>query len=215
MSRLSGAIGDGGGNSANLERSAERSFFLNAGDIKQFFYCPRIIYFTYVLPVERKMTVKMAEGAQAHLEAARLEGRRTLKAFGLAEGTRFFRTALVSARLGLKGVLDMHIASPAGYFPVEFKDTNRPLAAGHKYQLAAYVLLLEDHYGKPVRGGFVYFLPRNTLRYVEVTPGMRLYVKGVLGKIRRLVERQTFPEATLRRGRCRDCEYRNYCGDVR
>lgn len=213
MSRASKVTGSCVGNSAG--RGAERTFFLNVSDIKQFFYCPRIVYFTYVLPVERKVTVKMAEGAQAHLEAARLEGRRTLRAFGLEEGTRYFRTALVSERLGLKGVLDMHIASPAGYFPVEFKDSCRPLAAGHKYQLAAYVLLLEDHYGRPVRGGFVYFLPRRTLRYVEVTPGMRLYVKGVLGKIRRLVEGQTFPGATLQRGRCRDCEYRNYCGDVR
>lgn len=193
----------------------DKKFYLNVSDLKQYFYCPRIIYFTYVLPVERKVTVKMQEGAQAHLEAARLEGRRTLKAFGIAEGRRFFRTALVSERLGLKGVLDMHVATPAGYFPVEFKDTNRPLATGHKYQLTAYALLLEDHYGKPVRGGFVYFLPRRTLRYVEVTPGMRAYVKGVLEKIRRLVERQVFPEATLRRGRCRDCEYKNYCGDVR
>jgi CRISPR-associated exonuclease Cas4 len=189
-------------------------FYLTVTDLKQFFYCPRIIYFTYVLPVEKKVTAKMQEGALAHLEAVRLEGRRSLKAFKLEEGQRIFRTPLVSDRLGLTGLLDMHLVTPTGCFPVEFKDTNRPLSVNHKYQLAAYVLLLEEHYGKPVRGGFIYYLPRKTARYIEVTPGMRVHVKDKLKKIRSLIERQIFPEAPRRRGRCVDCEYKNFCGDV-
>lgn len=190
-------------------------FLLRVSDLKQYFYCPRIIYFTYVLPVDKKVTAKMEEGALAHLETVRLEHRRGLRAYRLDEGQRYFHTFLASERLGLQGVLDMHLVTPAGCFPVEFKNTgHHRLAVNHKYQLTAYALLLEDYCGRPVRGGFVYFIPRKTACYVEVTPRMRLFVKEKIGKIRTLIANQIFPEAPRRRGRCVDCEYKNFCGDV-
>ncbi len=186
---------------------------LKVSDIKQYLYCPRIIYFTYVLPVEKKTTPKMEVGKEEHLKTARLEGRRRLRTSGLTEGKRFFNTYLFSPRLGLEGVLDMYIAVPRGSFPVDFKNTCR-LAVNHKYQLLAYALLLEDWLGRPVRGGFIYLIPLGRAVYVEATPEARLYTKRLLGAIRGLIEREQFPAVPRRAGRCADCEYRNYCGDV-
>lgn len=186
---------------------------LKVSDIKQYLYCPRIVYFTYVLPVEKKTTPKMEIGKEEHLKTARLEGRRRLRAYGLTEGERFFNTYLFSPRLGLEGVLDMYLAVPRGSFPVDFKNTCR-LAVNHKYQLLAYALLLEDQLGRPVRGGFIYLIPLGRAIYVEATPEARLYTKRLLGAIRGLIKRQHFPAVARRAGRCADCEYRNYCGDV-
>ncbi|MDH7578357.1 MAG: CRISPR-associated protein Cas4 [Bacillota bacterium] len=186
---------------------------LKVSDIKQYLYCPRIIYFTYVLPVEKKTTPKMEIGKEEHLKTARLEGRRRLRAYGLTEGERFFNTYLFSPRLGLEGVLDMYLAVPRGSFPVDFKNTCR-LAVNHKYQLLAYALLLEDQLGRPVRGGFIYLIPLGRAVYVEATPEARLYTKRLLGAIRGLIGQEQFPSLPRRAGRCADCEYRNYCGDV-
>lgn len=186
---------------------------LKVSDLKQYLYCPRIIYFTYVLPVEKKVTAKMTVGKEEHYRTARLEERRKLRTFGLNEGERVFNSYLFSERLGLEGVLDMYIRAPKTCFPVDFKNACR-VALNHKYQLAAYALLLEDHLGWPVRGGFVYLIPRKHSHYVEVTPEARLYTKRLMGAIRNLILQERFPPTPRRRARCTDCEYRNYCGDV-
>jgi CRISPR-associated exonuclease Cas4 len=157
----------------------------------------------------------MQEGTLEHLETIRLEHRRKLRTYRLDEGKRYFHVFLASDRLGLQGLLDMYLATPDSCFPVEFKNTGHRMATNHKYQLTAYVLLLEEYYGKPVRGGFLYFIPRKEACFIEVTPGMRLFVKDRIKKIRTIIDCQTFPEAPRQRGRCVDCEYKNFCGDVR
>ena len=131
---------------------------LRVSDIKQYMYCPRVVYFTYVMPVEKKLTYKMEEGKLQHLRLEELETRRRLKRYRLEEGERRFRTYLRSERLGLEGVLDLHIVTPAGCYPVEFKHTLQRSALNHKYQLTAYALLAEEHYGRPARRAFVYWI---------------------------------------------------------
>lgn len=187
---------------------------LRVNDIKQYFYCPRIIYFNYVCPVPVKATRKMEYGREAHIELDRLEKRRTFKRYSLAEGRRFFHTQLYSPRLSLEGKLDMYIEAAGEKFPVEFKNTAGDLSLNHKYQLVAYAMLLEDHFNKPVRFGFVYLDLLEELHLVEITPNSREFVKEALREIRGLVGRETMPRAAGSKNRCTDCEYKNFCGDV-
>jgi CRISPR-associated exonuclease Cas4 len=187
---------------------------LRVSDIKQYIYCPRVVYYHYVLPVERKITRKMVYGKEEHIELDRLEQRRKFKRYGLAQGERRFHTHLYSARLNLEGKLDMHICAGTDFFPVEFKHTGRKVSLNHKYQLTAYAMLLEDKYNIIVRCGFVYLNMRNEVVPVEITPGMRLYIRQVIEKINRMIEMQVMPDATKGKNRCTDCEFRKFCGDV-
>lgn len=187
---------------------------LRVADVKQYLYCPRVIYYTYVLPVERKVTYKMAHGREEHFRIDRLERRRTLARYRLEEGERRFHVPLRSERLGLSGVLDLLIESPAGRFPVEYKVTSGGPALNHKYQLVAYALLVEDCLGGVVRSGFLYLAPRRELVEVPVTDNARLHTRRLLGAIRRLVREGRLPAVRHRFARCRDCEFLNYCGDV-
>lgn len=189
---------------------------LRVSDIKQYFYCPRIIYFNYVCPVQAKVSRKMEYGREAHIELDRLEKRRKFKRYNLSEGKRFFHTHLYSPRLGLKGKLDMYIEASGEFFPVEFKNTSGGLALNHKYQLVAYAMLLEEYFGKPVRYGFVYLNDQEggDVRPVEITPNCRDFVKATMRKIREIISRETMPPAPGAAKRCTDCEYSNFCGDV-
>ena len=187
---------------------------LRVTDVKQYVYCPRIIYFTYCLPVKRPLTYKMVEGKLSHEETRALERRRSLRAYGLSEGERHFSVHLYSERLGLSGLLDMVIITSAEVIPVEFKHTTGKLGLNHKYQLAAYALLVEDKWQRPVRRAFVYFIPAKKALEVPITANMRRFVVKTLGKIRALVAAELLPEATRHRGRCVDCEFRRYCNDV-
>lgn len=187
---------------------------LKVSDVKQYFYCPRVLYFTYVMPVQKKTTRKMKQGKKEHFELDRLEKRRKFRSYNLTAGKRVFRTPLYSQRLRLAGVLDMHIVTEAGCFPVEFKNTTRKPSLNHKYQLISYAMLLEDRYGTTVRHGYLYLSPGKRVYTVEITPNARAFVKRTLEKIRLMVARETFPPAPRRPGRCFDCEYVNYCADV-
>ena len=186
---------------------------LTVTDVKNFVYCPRVVYFTYCLP-QRPLTYKMEEGKLEHGRTEELEERRSLRAYGLTEGQREFKVHLASERLGLSGLLDMAIVTAQEAIPVEFKNTSGPLGLNHKYQLVAYALLVEEKWGRPVRRGFVYRIPLKRSQELPITPNGRRFVLRLLAQIRRLIVTETMPPHTTRRGRCRDCEFRRFCNDV-
>jgi CRISPR-associated exonuclease Cas4 len=183
-------------------------------DIKQYMYCPRVIYFNYVMPVDKKTSYKMEEGKLEHLKLEKLENRRKLRRYRIDEGERCFRTFLKSERLGLQGILDLHLITPDGYYPVEFKNSLRHGSLNHKYQLTSYGMLLEEHYQRPVRCGFLYLIPRQEIYPVELTTMTRSFVRHLVDKIRIMIEHEIFPAPPNQRGRCTDCEYSNFCADV-
>jgi CRISPR/Cas system-associated exonuclease Cas4 (RecB family) len=51
------------------------SFPLRVNDLKQFEYCPRIVFYNTVMPVDRKSTVKMERGKEIELKLDALEAR--------------------------------------------------------------------------------------------------------------------------------------------
>jgi CRISPR-associated exonuclease Cas4 len=197
-----------------LARADQLYLDLTVSDIKQYLYCPRVVYFTYNLPVRRPITYKMEEGKREHEHAEELEERRTLRAYGLSQGERLFNLDLYSHRLGLSGRLDMAILTSWEAIPVDFKNTQEGPALNHKYQLAAYGLLLEEHLARPVRRGFIYLLPIKEARQVPLTPDTRIFVKELLERIRSLIVGEALPQPTRRRARCLDCEFRNFCNEV-
>jgi CRISPR-associated exonuclease Cas4 len=187
---------------------------VRVNDIKQYFYCPRIVFYQYSMPVEKKTTWKMERGKIEEAEIDRLEQRRKLSSYRLAEGKRRFHVWLSSDRLGLAGKLDLVIDSPEGLFPVDFKFTTGRPHRNHIYQLCGYALLLEDCYARHVDKGFVYLIPKNDAVVVDLTPDLKSETMEVLGEIRQMVEKEKMPQPTPVRNRCTDCEYRNFCGDV-
>lgn len=182
-------------------------------DLKQWAYCPRIVYFAYVLPVERKTTYTMTVGAEQHLQLEQLENRRTLARYGLETGERRFRVSLTSVRLGLTGILDLLVVTSCGHYPVEFKDSPGGVAPNHRYQLAAYGLLVEETYQVPVRNGFVCLIPQKRVVSIPLTSGLRDRIRALLAEIRTTIAKDRTPPKTRMAARCRECEYRNYCGD--
>lgn len=188
---------------------------LRVTDLKQYIYCPRIVYFYYVLPIPRRVTRKMEYGHMEHVEISRLEKRRGLKAYGILEGSRDFQIFLWSSRLGLSGLLDMTITAATGQvYPVEFKHSVARYSLHQKYQLAAYAMLLEEQYCRPVRFGFLYLVPTKTVLPVEITTSMRDHVKKALSAVRNVVAGERIPAYVRSKSRCTDCEFKNYCADL-
>lgn len=187
---------------------------LRVNDLKQYEYCPRIVFYNTVMPVERKTTVKMERGRDEEFRLDALEKRRTLKRYDLAAGVRRFHVWLESKRLGLSGKLDLLIISSQGYFPVDFKYSRGRPHRNHLFQLAGYALLVEEAFQTHVETGFVYLLPIQEVVAVSLTEGLKQEALSRLTTMRTMIDEQFLPQATEVRSRCEDCEFRNYCGDV-
>jgi len=188
---------------------------LTVSDVKQYPYCPRIVYYSYLMPLRsRPTTFKMEDGRLAHERIEELEQRRSLRAYGLTEGDRRFDVALASERLGLRGRLDMVIESAGEVIPVDFKDSRGRPGLNHKYQLTAYALLAEGVWRRSVRRGFIYLIPQRRAEEVRITSNMRGWVHKALREIRASLATEAKPPPTRVRGRCTDCEFRALCPEV-
>lgn len=186
---------------------------LTVTDVRQWGYCPRVVYFTYCQPIKRPTTFKMQEGRTRHEEVKALEARRALGSYGLTEGKRHFNVSLGSERLGLAGRVDMLIETEHELIPVEFKNTEARPALNHKYQLAAYALLAEERFGGSVRRCFVHLIPTRANFEVTITSAMRRFVVDGARRMREMIETEAMPEGTRQLGRCRECEFLRFCND--
>lgn len=183
-------------------------------DLKQYVYCPRVVFFAYCLPLIRPTTYKMEAGIAAHDVAKEQELRRSLRRYGLTEGERFFDLWLASEALGLRGRIDLSIRTTTEAIPVEYK--NSPGRAGRhfKLQLAAYGRMLEEVWGLPVRRGFLYFLPLRRAEEVKLTLALRREVEETVAAMRCMVEKEAMPGPPRSRRPCVACEFRLFCNDL-
>jgi len=186
-------------------------------DLKQYAYCPRIVFYTYCLPLLRPTTYKMEAGIAAHEKAGKRERRRTLAAYGLKEGKRHFDVWVKSTILGLRGRVDMVIEvgeEEAELIPVEYKQTRRKIGRHVRRQLAAYGMMLEEKWEGQVHRGFVYSLLKRKAEEVKLTPRLRDEAREAVTAMRKMVEREAMPAPSRSRRQCVNCEFRRFCNDV-
>lgn len=193
---------------------------LEVTDLKQWRYCPRIVWYRYCLPAVRPVTALMGHGIARHGEEEGREERRSLRAYGLAEGERHFDLQLRSERLGLRGRLDLAIRvvgeghGPGRAIVVDYKDSERAAGPHFKLQLAAYGLMLEEAWGLPVSEGWIYSIPLRKGERVALTAGLRRQVIEAVGRVQAAVEGELMPDPPASRRPCIDCEFRRFCNDV-
>jgi len=201
-----------------MERETREGLIFTVTDLKQYSYCPRIVFYAYCLPLLRPTTYKMEAGIAAHERAEKQEARRTLAAYGLQEGKRHFDVWVESAILGLRGRVDMaiEVGEEEGreWIPVDYKQTRRRTGSHIRRQLAAYGMMLEETWGGVVRRGFVYSLVTKKAEEVRLTERLRGEVREVVAAVREMVEQEAMPAPPRSRRPCLNCEFRRFCNDV-
>jgi CRISPR-associated exonuclease Cas4 len=183
-------------------------------DLKQWAYCPRIVYYHRAMPAVGKPTYKMKEAISAQELIESLEMRRSLAKYGLQDAVRRFNVWLHDEALGLSGKADLVLESPSEVAVVDFKLTSGEPGENHRMQLTGYSLLAEVTYGLPARRAFLHRIPDSRIFTIEITDRLRQAVTTASAGIRNVGETQLCPEPTEVRGRCVECEYANYCADV-
>lgn len=182
-------------------------------DLKEYTFCPRVSYYELCLPSLHRETIKTTAGRDAHQHQRHLAARRTLIAYDIPSGERFFDVPVASTTLGMIGEIDEVVATDSEAFPVDYKNTER-IGYNFKLQLTAYGLMLSETLGLSVRCGFVYVIPRKRTDEIVFSPSLVDAVYTTLSKMRYIAETEATPQPTQYRQRCSTCKYRRFCNDV-
>lgn len=191
----------------------ETQWLFTVTDLKQYLYCPRILYYQTCLPTIRPVTYKMQAGVDAHEEERQRAARRSAQWYGLADGERLFDVSVCSSTLGLSGQIDEVVRLETEMVPVDYKMAYQ-VGYHYKVQLAAYALMLEETYHQPVQRGIIYLIPTRKTHVVPITQALRRQVQTTAATMRTIAEREVMPPPTDWRQRCTDCEFRRFCNDV-
>lgn len=126
---------------------------------------------------------------------------------------------LKSQRLNLSGIIDMIEVYGEGkdevYVPVEFKTGKFPAKGmwdGHRIQLAAYLMLLEDA-GKNVREGVLLYKDAGDKRILPMNSMLRSEVCAVIEGANDVIMNYVLPARTDNRNKCEKCSFRELCAD--
>jgi CRISPR-associated exonuclease Cas4 len=183
-------------------------------DLKQWAYCPRVVYYHCVLPGAGQATWKMQEALNAQDMIERLEMRRGLREYGWERASRRFGLWLTSESVGLNGKLDLLLERGGEGAVVDFKLTSGEMGDNHRMQLSGYAMLVEACHGLRVETGFLYRIPDERVLAFPVTAEWKRRVSEAIGAIQELEHTAWCPEPTPTRARCRECEYANFCADI-
>ena len=189
-------------------------------DLKQYIYCPRVVYYHYCLPQVRPITYKMEAGLAAQEEEEVRAARRSLRIYGLRHGNSEANVSLASEALGLRGQVDVVITTQDNakseweVIPVDYKLSRGRLGSHFTLQLVAYGLLLEETYGMPAKRGFLYAIPRRQATEVTFTTALRSKLQRAVQAMADIVAHERMPAPVKQRAKCAACEFRRFCNDV-
>lgn len=190
---------------------------ITVSDVKQYLYCPKIIYFDHVLHVPKPPDQKLETGKEKHDSITTKEKRRKGAIFydqELDQAEKLFRVALESNILGLRGVLDYLVKTEREFIPVDYKFGSSHSGAvhlNHKYQLAAYALLVEENFKTIVLRGFIHYSKDRVNVQIDLNDEIRRRTLKMIREIEGIIEEEIEPMGTRNPGRCIDCEYSRYC----
>ena len=121
-----------------------------------------------------------------------------------------------SEKLGLKGVIDQIEIYESGFVPIELKTGKSPnegVWPGHRIQLVAYALLMEDKFNTEIKEGFVHYLDSKERRHITINPFMKIEIRELVSKVNGLLSSEKIPEFENNQNKCFNCGLKKECYD--
>lgn len=121
---------------------------------------------------------------------------------------------LESNRLRLKGIVDQIHHHPEKVVVGELKTGRAPSEGvwpGHKIQVVAYSMLLEEHLKKPVEEAFIHYLDTNQKRKILINPFMKMEVEQLVEEVTQLLDNRLLPDYVSIKNKCKNCGLRRQC----
>lgn len=121
---------------------------------------------------------------------------------------------ITSENLQLKGIVDRIEIHEHGYVPVELKTGKMPKEGvwpGHRIQLAAYAMLIEEKYKTNVQEAFVRYLDTKETRHITINPFMKEEIRNLVKEVQDLLKSHQPPNYCENRSKCINCGIKETC----
>lgn len=119
-----------------------------------------------------------------------------------------------SDKLQLKGIIDKVEIYENGYVPIELKTGKMPkegIWPGHKVQIAAYSMLIEEKFKTEVKEGFVNYLDAKQTRHIAINPFMRQEILYLVKEVQEILKSHDLPNYCKNKNKCVNCGLRETC----
>jgi len=119
-----------------------------------------------------------------------------------------------SKELQLRGIIDRIEVYEKSYTPVELKTGKIPkdgVWPGHRIQIIAYAMLLEEKFKTNVKEGFINYLDAKETRKIAINPFMREEIINLIKDVQELLKAQQPPNYCENRNKCTNCGLKETC----
>ncbi|MDD2974355.1 MAG: CRISPR-associated protein Cas4 [Aliarcobacter cryaerophilus] len=181
--------------------------------IRQYLFCPRVVYFLEVLSIPKVSPIWVKEGENYHKSQEKLFKKRTLARFKLENASFWQNVNLSYSDLNFYGICDALIISDTNIYPVEIKLHGQKPTKAQKMQLIAYGVLAEKIYKKDFNLGFISFEKNAKTVPINVNNDMKQEVQKIVNEIINLIKSEKLPYSNAEDEKCTQCEFLNYCND--
>lgn len=193
--------------------------YISGTDIKNWVYCPLIVYYRKVMVLDLKLGSQQEEGKRKHEDLQR----KIMRRVGIALRKRLpevkekvMNQEIILQKERLRGLIDIVLITNNGeIIPVEIKmmrsNRGKPWP-DHIYQLAYYAILLERKTGKLVKRGYIYYAEEEELIEIIITNHEKTRVKRIIRDIRRMLKDEKPPKIRINPRKCTGgCGYKWVC----
>ncbi len=196
-----------------LRKKSLNTYKLPIHLIRQYIFCPRVVYFLEVLNIPKVSPVWVKEGENHHKKQAELFKRRTLSRFHLENALFKSNINLSYEDFNFYGICDGLIISDKNIYPVEIKLHGTKPRKAQKMQLIAYGILAEKIYEKDFNLGFIVFEKNAKTIPIEVDEKQKKELISLVEKIIEMIKKEKLPYSDATEEKCTQCEFENYCND--
>jgi len=184
--------------------------FISSTHIKNYAYCPKIIYFENILHLHERKTESMEYGKEVHDEAIIASLIPKFKALKV-----FKEVYLKSAELKFVAKVDYIILTKFNeYIPVEVKWLSHELGKikfNHKIQLISISILIDKCYHTVVKRGVFYYIQERKMYMLPILETDKIRVMKMIGKVWEIIESEKDPNVEQPLAKCKSCGYKIHC----
>ncbi len=189
------------------------SISITPSQIIEFLFCPRYIYFMYVLDIPQfeENNFKVMLGRNLHTEKLNVNKKYLRKKINAKE--KYLDVYLTNNYL--RGRMDEVIELNDGTLaPLDYKfaEYKEHIFNTYKTQLYCYAVLIEDNFNIKVNKGFiVYTRSNNKLLTVEIPDYAKDEIVKNTAEIVNIIENNVYPKVKASPHKCSGCIFRNIC----
>ena len=188
-------------------------FSITPSQIIAYLFCPRFIYFEYVLriPQYEDRHFKVGKGREVHEQKAKQNIEYLRRKIGVKEKhlNQYLTNELLRGEVDEILLLEDGTMAPLDY---KFAKYEGKIYQTYLTQLYCYAWLINTNYKRSVNKGFlVYTRSKNKLIEVPIDDAKIEKVQQAADHIKQILKENYYPKATKYKKRCLTCTYKNIC----